>query len=204
MNNDSFRPNFKDLALASYRFTVLRCPYGRLVSCYLDKIVKRTEDAQRFIKASQFPDDLGTLTFRRFCMEIARPDVRNTNLHWRPQIDFLVYANYDAYFCFENFAAIAPTLKSRIGLELVDARPMARHDSSQYQVVDGTSSFANVSLTELEAMLKGGSYPKPQNFYDCDLKQLVEATYEADFALYRRECPGRGLFADQALATAAV
>ena len=31
LNNDSFNPSFKELALASYRFTVLRCPYGRLV-----------------------------------------------------------------------------------------------------------------------------------------------------------------------------
>ena len=201
-NNDSFRPSFKELALASYRFTVLRCPYGRLVSCFLDKIVKRTPDAQKFIAASNFAGDLDKLTFRQFCAEMTKPAVRNSNMHWRPQIDFLVFADYDNYFCFEDFSAIAPVLKSRIRLELVDARPMARHDSSHYKTINSSWSFADVELTHLEAMLLNGFYPAPEKFYDKELMQSVYSAYQADFALYERECPGKGLFADQVRAPA--
>lgn len=196
-NNDSFRPSFKELALASYRYTVLRCPYGRLVSCYLDKIVKRTPDAQKFLAASKYAGDLDKLTFRQFCEEIVKPAVRISNMHWRPQIDFLVYADYDDYFCFEDFAAIAPVLKSRIGLELIDARPMARHDSSHYKSINASLSFADVELSHLEAMLLNGFYPAPEKFYDKELRQSVYSAYQADFALYERECPGHGLFAQR-------
>ncbi len=201
-NNDSFRPSFKDLALADYRFTILRCPYGRLVSCFLDKIVKRTPDAQKFLAASQFGGGLDQLTFRRFCAEMAKPAVRTSNLHWRPQIDFLVYADYDSYFCFENFSAIGPALKARIGFELIDARPMARHDSSHYKTINSSTPFADVELAHLEAMLLNGFYPAPEKFYDTAMMQTVYSAYLSDFALYERECPGKGLFAGQALVPA--
>lgn len=201
-NNDSFRPNFKDLALASYRFAILRCPYGRLVSCFLDKIVKRTPDAQKFLTASQIGGGLDTLTFRQFCEEMAKPAVRASNMHWRPQLDFLVYANYDSYFCFENFSAIGPALKARIGLDLIDARPMARHDSSHYKTINSSAPFADVELSHLEAMLLNGFYPAPEKFYGDGLMQTVYSAYQADFALYERECPGMGLFANHIRAPA--
>ena len=197
-NNDSFRPSFKDLALASYRFTVLRCPYSRLVSGFLDKIVRRTADAAQFQKAAKTTLELESLTFRLFCEEIARPEVRASNIHWRPQVDFLVYAGYDDYFCFEAFAKAAARLKARIGFAMIDARPMARHDSSQYKIVQAAASYADAPLSHLEAMLLNGFYPRPECFYDGKLKALVAQAYAADFALYRREFPGMGMFEDKA------
>jgi hypothetical protein len=197
LNNDSFRPNLKDLALARYRFTILRCPYGRLVSCYLDKIARRTADAVKFQGTSGI-SDLDRLTFRRFCDELTRPDVLESNMHWRPQIDFLVYADYDDYFCFENFAEIAGTLRNKIGLSVIDARPMAKHDSSQYKMVHATQSFADVELQYVEAMLESGFYPRPDRFYDAALFEQISSIYRSDLALYERHCPGKGLFADYA------
>ena len=197
-NNDSFRPSFKDLALASYRFTVLRCPYGRLVSCFLDKIVRRTADASQFVNASKSAGSLGQFTFRGFCAEIAKPQVRRANMHWRPQTDFLVYSDYDDYFCFEDFSRIAPRLRARIGMPLVDARPLARHDSSQFKTVHASHSFADVPLLQLEAMLLNGFYPQPKRFYDDGLAALVADIYADDFTLYRKRCPGMGMFDAQA------
>ncbi len=194
LNNDSFRPNLKDLGLARYRFTILRCPYGRLVSCYLEKIVRRSPDAAKFQAATGI-SDLDPLTFRQFCGALAQLDVLRSNLHWRPQIDFLVYADYDDYFCFESFGAIAATLDTRIGLRIVDARPMARHDSSQYETVDASCGFADAELRDLEAMLDSGRYPRPGQFYDAALIEQTGTIYRDDLVLYQQHCPGKGLFA---------
>ena len=38
-NNATFRADLASLAGASYTFVILRCPYARLASGYLDKIV---------------------------------------------------------------------------------------------------------------------------------------------------------------------
>ena len=197
LNNDSFRPSLRDLATANYRFTILRCPYGRLVSCFLDKFVKRTPDSAQFITATKNSIDLETLTFRRFCEEIAKPSILRSNMHWRPQVDFLVYATYDDYFCFEAFSSIQPLLNSRIGLKLIDARPLAKHDLSHYKMVHATHSFADTPLAQVEAMLLNGFYPKPESFYDDELYKLIGNTYKSDFELYRWKCPGMGIMSDQ-------
>lgn len=198
LNNDSFRPSLKELALASYRFTILRCPYARLVSCFLDKIVRRTADAAKFQAVSGI-SDLDRLTFRRFCAELAETRVLESNMHWRPQTGFLVYAQYDDYFCFEDFAAIAPQLKQKIGLTIVDARPMAKHDSGQFKLVHATQFFADVELQYIEAMLDSGFFPRPQRFYDQPLREQIDSIYAADFDLYNRHFPGKGLLAGQVL-----
>lgn len=198
LNNDAFKPSFKELALARYRFTILRCPFARLVSCFLDKIVKRTADATKFIAVAGNVGELGDISFRRFIQELKRPDVLRFNIHWRPQVDFLAYADYDDYFCFESFGEIAPKLRARIGLTLVDARPFAKHDSSHYRIVDTEGSAADMTVASLEAMLAAGSYPKPEKFYDEALMAAVAELYAEDFALYRRQFPGQGLFVDYA------
>jgi Sulfotransferase family len=199
-NNDTFRPTLKELALASFRYTVLRCPYSRIVSCFLDKIVKRTPDATQFVTATKEDVDLDKLTFRRFCDEMTKPAVLRANMHWRPQVDFLVYADYDAYYCFEDFARIPAQIKSAIGFNIIDARPLAKHDSSHYKIVRATQSFADTPLPQIEAMLLNGFYPQAESFYDESLFATVAGVYKDDFALYRKHFPGMGMIADQDVA----
>jgi hypothetical protein len=195
-NNDAFRPSLKELALARYRFTVLRDPFSRLVSCFLDKIVNRSPVAVRYQEAVKNGCDLETLTFRQFCRGLARPEVLNFNIHWRPQIDFLVYQDYDDFFCIEDFGHIVAQLKKRIGFEVVDARPLARHDRSWYRLLQDGQFFADAPLPQLEALQLSGLTPEPESFFDDELIGLMHKIYAADFALYREHFPDFGLFRD--------
>ncbi len=201
-NNDSFRPNLRELALAQYRFAILRCPYGRLVSCFLDKFVKRTPEAWQFQAVASGVPELGKLTFRKFCTEVVRPPIKTLNIHWRPQVDFLVYAAYDDYFCFENFGAIGAVLAEKTGMALVDARPFAKHDAGQLGELPGDSSFADTEVWRIETILMGGLCPAPERFFDDELKDTIARAYMADFKLYRQNFAGHGLFADAAIAAA--
>jgi Sulfotransferase family len=193
-NNDSFRPSLRELATAKYRFTILRCPYSRLVSCFLDKILKRTPDAWQFHAMAGGGFSLEKLTFRSFCKELAKPQVRMANIHWRPQIDFLVYADYDDVFCFEDFGVIAPRLEQKIGLKLVDARSIAKHDSSHYKTLPVEKSFADTELWQIESIMMSGLRPDARSLFDSELKNLVAATYAQDFKLYRQHFADHGLF----------
>lgn len=195
-NNDSFKPSLKELALAAYRFTVLRDPFGRLVSCFLDKIVNKTSDAAKFQEKMEDSIDLDTLTFRQFCHGLTKPGVLTGNIHWRPQVHFLVYADYDDYFCFEDFGRVAPLLKAVIGLDLVDARPLARHHTSRHKPAPSSQSYADVPLPHLKALLRSGYAPRPESLYDEELIALVRDLYAADFALYHTHFPRFGLFND--------
>ncbi len=47
--------------------------------------------------------DMPRLTFRQFCSTLKHPAARSANIHWRPQIDFMVYETYDDYFNVKQF-----------------------------------------------------------------------------------------------------
>lgn len=194
LNNDTFKPSLKDLALADYRFTVLRDPFTRLVSCFLDKIVNRTADAAKYREKMGAEADLDSLTFRQFCQGLTRPEVLTANIHWRPQVHFLVYADYDDYFCFEDFGRVAPLLKAVIGLEVVDARPLARHHTSRHKPAPDGQPYADMPLAQLAQLQRKGFAPRPEALYDEELIALLREIYAADFALYRAQFPRFGLF----------
>lgn len=193
-NNLTFKPTLKDLATAKYTFTFLRCPYARLVSCFLDKMVSRTADAWQFHKLIDEALPLPRLTFRRFCTEMAAPKVKHANIHWRPQVDFLVYKTYDNLFCVEDFASAAAKLDEKIGLRLIDSRPLVKHDSSHFRILPFSKSFADTEVWQLEAMMMKGIRPNPMSFYDDGLRDLVATAYAEDFRLFRQLFSGKGLF----------
>lgn len=193
-NNLTFKPTLRDLATAKYTFTFLRCPYARLVSCFLDKMVSRTADAWQFHKLIDETLPLPRLTFRRFCTEMATPKVKHANIHWRPQVDFLVYKTYDNLFCVEDFASAAERLEQQIGLRLIDSRPLVKHDSSHFRILPFSKSFADTEVWQLEAMTMKGLRPHALSFYDDGLRELVAAAYAEDFRLFRQLFSGKGLF----------
>jgi hypothetical protein len=193
-NNETFRPSLRELAMADYTFVVLRCPYRRLASCFLDKFVSRRSDAWIFQELINDDVELARLTFRRFCRELANPVIRSANMHWRPQVDFMVYQTYDDYFSVKRFAEAAARLKERIGFDLVDARPYVRHDSSHYKVLPHTKSFADTEVWQIEQIMLEGLRPAPESLFDDELRGVVESAYAADLALFRHHFPGVGMF----------
>ena len=195
-NNDAFVPSSRDLATVSYRFVILRCPYARLVSCFLDKFVSRSTSAWKFKELVESAEDidLPRLTFRQFCVHLADQRVRNADHHWRPQSQFLLYRDYTRIFCVEDFATLRDELKRKIGFDIVDARPLAKHDSSHFKTLPQTKSFADTEIWQIESMMMSGLRPDPASFYDDDLRELAAATYHQDFRLYREHFPGKGMF----------
>jgi hypothetical protein len=202
-NNQAFRPSLRELATAPYSFAVLRCPFARLVSCFLDKFVSRRPDAWQFHELIEEEVELPRLTFRRFCQEMARPRVKHSNIHWRPQVDFLVYTSYDDLFCVEDLAGAAQQLEQKIGLTIVDSRPLVRHDAGQYATLPPGKGFADTEIWQIESIMMSGLRPHPLSFYDNDLRELIAAAYVEDFKLFNCLFRGKGLF-DSAEALALV
>lgn len=183
-NNDTFKATLGELATAEYTFAVLRCPYARLASCYLDKIVTRRPDAWHFhdlIKEAIHP---ANLTFRRFCQYVCKDCMITANVHWRPQSDFLVYKDYDDYFCVENFEAAKATLARRIGLKLIDARPLTKHATNRFMYMRPGTCHADMEAWQVEGLMRSGTCPHPASLYDAELRTLVAEAYKRDFVLY--------------------
>lgn len=88
-NNLTISASLKDLVLADYSCIVLRCPYRRIASTFLDKFVGLTNLSTRFVDSQANPFDILDLNFVRFPKIVRRQTERNH--HWKTQSSFWVY-----------------------------------------------------------------------------------------------------------------
>ncbi len=191
-NNNTFAANLRELITAEYTFTVLRCPFSRLASSYLDKIVSRNTVAWGYVDARERKVEIEDITFESFVKSMTMPRIKAHNIHWRPQIEFLAYKEYDDYFAIENFSHAVKTLQEKIGLEIIDARKLTNHGVDRYALVHN-EDFSAAKPFEFLRMKQEGSFPAPKALYNDELVNIVKQSYKEDFALYNDVIGSDGL-----------
>ena len=192
-NNNTFTASLSELAKAKYTFAILRCPFSRLLSVYLDKIVNRNNPAWGYVDLHKRKIDIEDITFEFFVKSMSNERVRNADIHWMPQTNFLVYEDYDDYFALEEFGVATRVLKEKIGLELVDARPLTQHGSDGYQKLSKRKPYARSPLELLEYKSQG-FLPSIRTMYSDELVACVKKAYKADIALYKKQIGPENLF----------
>lgn len=106
------------------------------------------------------------------------------NEHWRPQTDFLVYKNYDDYFCFEDFPAAENILHEKIGLEIYDARELTKHGSERWRTIDDGTTYSDVPIADLFTLKRSGIIPSALQLYDDSIKAKVNQLFLEDIEFY--------------------
>ena len=183
-NNPTWRAELRALATARYTFAILRCPFARLLSCYLDKIVNRHPPMWQLLDEIDRAVEPEALTFRRFVDVLAESRQVRFDIHWRPQVDFLVYETYDDLFDMADMAGAAATLRDRIGFEVVDARGLTGHGTDGLAVAPGLGP--DTPPLDLLIARRDGHMPYPRAMYDEPLVAAVHKHYAADIALMTR------------------
>jgi len=183
-NSLTFSADLPSLLLADYTFVILRCPFARLASVYLDKIVSTTwirRSLQNMLKGKLESDEM---TFRVFVKSLIHNETLRHNIHWRPQTDFLVYKEYDDYFNLENFSFAKDTIESKTHINIVDARNLTRHGIDSF-ILNSDSSYADYLVEDLQKLKRNGQAPQPSALYDDELITLVQNIYKEDISLYK-------------------
>jgi hypothetical protein len=185
-NNHTFSCSLRELATAQYTFTVLRCPYSRLASAYLDKFVDRDTVAWQYVDLHERKINVEDITFDFFVRSMKSPNILNSDIHWKPQVNFLVYETYDDYFCLEDFKLAISTLKEKLDLSVVDARSLTQHGVGNYKPAKGRD-FNLMTPNQLFQKKQKGSLPTYENLYTDELVSIVKKVYKADLALYKKK-----------------
>jgi hypothetical protein len=201
LNNPTFQADLPSLACASYTFVILRCPYSRLASVYLDKIVdSRPDDRNLYsqlrgenpykkwkvlnkISAKKRNKFIDSLSFYDFVMSLRQERIRNGNAHWRPQVDFLVYKDYDNWFCIEEFSKAVTTLKNKINLDIVDARHLTLHGTDHLKKIQD-QEFSTISSSDIREIKRNGECPSQSSLYNDELIKMVNVIYSEDIDVY--------------------
>ena len=200
-NNPTFVASQEFIATCAHSFVVLRCPFRRLASCYLDKIVggerhlrnllpPLTRGFHRARGRAALARRVQALSFADFLRHVAGQAPDEMDSHWRPQVDFLLLRDYDDYLALEQFGQARDRLAQR-GIEVLDTRDRLGHDTSALRRVTG--GFARVPGTEIARMKAAGEVPDPAGLYDDETISLVRRVYRRDIALYRERFGPAGM-----------
>ena len=175
-NNGTFKSSQREASLARLTFVVLRCPYTRVASCFLDKIV----DEIIF-----FNDEMGSklnFNFHEFLLQIKSQQRSDRDQHWRNQSDFLHYEKYDKYFSLELFSEAIVSLAAH-GRKIHDTRELIKHGISNLKAVDG--DFSKMKAEQIKKMKEEGSAPNYKSMFSKEEINLVKDIYEDDINLYK-------------------
>jgi tetratricopeptide (TPR) repeat protein len=186
----------------SFRFVVLRNPLLRILSAYLDKIVRgRRNEADpytamqvaRTVREAQavlgLPDDpLRSISFEEFVRYLATAADVQLDMHWMPQVHMVGtdLSVYDHVGTVERLSETFDLLASRFGYAVgssLDARLLEEdpHVTRFNSDADLKEPYLAVP-DELEALEDG--VPMPDLFLTPELTSVLQQRYAADVALY--------------------
>ncbi|MCC9620840.1 sulfotransferase family protein [Thalassospira sp. MA62] len=190
-NNELFSAKISDAVRCSYAFVILRCPFRRIASVFLDKVVSGDAIARSILKIRRTRSErvlgkqdefINRVTFKDFLYDLSSLDRTKMNHHWRPQVDFLLYENYSKYFCVEMLQDASNVLREDLGFSIYDTRNKLGHDTSRYKktILD----CKDLKVIDFRSMKENGEVPDYRSMYCDQTIDMVKRIYEDDVKLY--------------------
>ena len=184
-----------------FKFAILRNPFERLVSAYLDKIVKHeiTEFfAQELIKKvqqylTQQYDLEQSISFQEFIQYIANTQDNDLDEHWKTQFSLIGrgWLKFDYLGQFEQLDRVIEDLENRFGFKIT-TNVINNHNRSDHI----THYISDISPGEYHTKypqelrdfnFKNGGFPDAKYFYTPELIKLVKIRFAPDIELYNNQ-----------------
>lgn len=173
------------------KLVILRNPFERLVSAYLNKFVrinKKTPIVQKVIDDVYNNFDLkrekdSSITFSQFIDYLSRTEDYDLNEHWRPQHTFLGtnLVEFDLVFQLENLDSALEKLETQLGIKIDNKKTKNR---TKYVLINSDDHFYDKYPQELQAY---SGLPKAAKFYTPELENLVRVRYARDIEIYENK-----------------
>jgi hypothetical protein len=145
------------------RFSFVRNPFTRVLSCYLDKIVESEFERKRLIPELALPRHR-IPSFKEFLIAVKQQDTWSMDIHWLPQ-DAILSGLSEPYFIgrLENFNADFSKVISLItGQTVLDLPRQAPHETGSKQRV-----LEMIGREERDLIIE---------IYDCDFRRFSYST----------------------------
>ena len=142
-----------------FKFCLVRNPYTRILSAFLDKMTWKSQQKEEVAKALNC-DVSDKITFEQFLEFVKTQNPYEMNPHWRPQTHQLFWGvvNYDFVGRFEDFAGNFNLILKNI----------YANESEEFKIENRTNHATKASK-------------KIEKFYNTRTQDLVQEIYQADF-----------------------
>ena len=188
-----------------FKFVILRNPFQRLVSGYINKFVvekigrrkkrvpvkpvsaqgKIIRDVSNFLGIQ--PDFEKSVTFDQFIRYLSRTKDFNLNIHWRPQHTFLGLGlfkfKYDLIGKFEDLDPVIEYIEKKFNIK-VSKNVISDSHRTNYRDFPNNEGLCHKypdDFINLDVL------PRCNQLYTPELEELVRVRYAEDIALYERE-----------------
>ncbi len=179
-----------------FKFVILRNPFERLVSAYIDKFVKNEmpqpfahpviKDVHRYLGIE--PDLRKGITFNHFIKYLATTkNDMYLDTHWRPQHSFLglgLFKKFDFIGQFENLDLVIEYLENKFGFKIQTQNVSHSKHITRYGNMNANEKFHNLYPEQLRTL---DGFPKARQLYSPQLEELVRKRYAEDIAIYEQE-----------------
>jgi hypothetical protein len=172
-----------------FKFTVIRDPYSRLLSAYLDKIVKplrQFEDYNQFTKQSIGDCSFINHSFKKIVHSIYRLPDYKLERHWKPQHLFFRNIKLDHVGRLDKIENTYKVLKDLTGIDVVnEVYPLVHTPKRTLYSQDNDPGFAHrpseVSAFELSRL---SYFPPIDSFLTSEINELIKHRFADDWEVY--------------------
>ncbi|MGD1804564.1 tetratricopeptide repeat protein [Dapis sp. BLCC M126] len=179
-----------------FKFVILRNPFKRLVSAYLNLIVKRPKPISFAYKLvmdvykdlGMKPDIHKSITFSQFINYLVKTDNDRLNAHWRPQHTFLCLGRFQFDYIgqFENLNQVKKDLNQKSQLKIPEN--ILEYKRTKYSNYKLENKLHKKHPDELRRLIKKvGGFPKSEVFYTPEIEAMVREKYAEDIKIYESE-----------------
>jgi len=192
---DVYNYNLSSINHSDYfKFVILRNPFNRIVSAYLDKFAKRPKPQQfaadmiKEIQTSQGEkfDLHKSISFSQFINYLVSKKDKELNDHWRPQTFFLKDVIFDYYGNFENLEKVIEYLELKFAIKVNQYVAIANitNHQTEYGNINDNLDFSNMYPNELRQLKY---MPLSDLIFTDELREKFAYRYRQDIALYNEK-----------------
>jgi hypothetical protein len=134
-----------------YKFTIVRNPYNRIISAYLDKIKPKNVYQRKIVAAHLSKDENDDISFDEFLSFLEQGGLKK-NSHWAPQTDFLVFpiSEYDFIGRLENFNSdFEKIIQDIYNIQSIEIVSVTEHKTKSNKNVESISNEQKSRIYEL-------------------------------------------------------
>ena len=182
-----------------FKFSIVRNPWTRIISAYLDKFVIKPHIRKSFflprnikevIEASYKskglePDYKKSISFRQFVEYVSTTDDKYLDGHWKPQHLYLGDTEFDFIARFESLTKDFEYIKKKLNISKISL-PHTNKSASINRVsyVDQRENIRNYADYLPNDLINMDKLPDYQAFYAPDLQAMIAQRYSKDIETF--------------------